>query len=204
MITYSTLISHVRPFFLSRWGDELADNDRMMFYANCAIQDIFNIDSATFTYKNEILEHTSNSWTNKFTTTYNIRKVQECIWTLSNWSTVSLTPTLYIADEDDTTYLKFQTWSNIILTHTDILSINIVYIQEYKWSSYPGDLDSVVQVPERYIPAICKLMYDWAAPVNLMSGETAQVDFFSHAMTRMKQLSDDDSLTDLYKIKSLN
>lgn len=200
MITYSTLISHVRPFFLSRWWDELADNDRMMFYANCALQDIFNIDSATFTYKTEVLTYADNSWTNKFTTLNSIRKVQQCIWTLDSWSTVELVPTLYIPDENDNTYLKFETWSKTIITHTDVVSINVVYVSEYEWATYPESLTEEIQVPARYVPAVCKLMYDWAAPVNLMSWETAQVDFFSHAMTRMKQLADDDSQTDSYKI----
>lgn len=89
-----------------------------------------------------------------------------------------------------------------MLTHKDIVSIEVIYIREYVWAEYPADLDSDIQLPLRYVPAACKLMYDWASPVNLMSGETAQVDFFSHAQKRMKDLADDDSLTDVYKLRA--
>lgn len=202
MITYSTLMSHVRPFFLSRGGDELAGNDRMMFYANCAIQDIYNNDNATFTYTPEIITGVLNGKNMKFTTQNNVRKVQECIGTTTSGCTISLTPTLFITGEYDNDWVKFETGSNVLLTHSDIVSIEVIYIREYVWAEYPADLDSEIQLPHRYVPAACKLMYDWASPVNLMSGETAQVDFFAHARTRMKELSDDDSLTDVYKLNA--
>lgn len=113
-----------------------------------------------------------------------------------------MTPTLFITRETERDWVKFETGTNEILTHTDFISVEMVYIKEYKWATCPESLADEVQVPHRYIPAVCKLMYDWASPVNLMSGETAQVDFFSHAMTRLKMLSDSDSLTDVYDIKS--
>jgi hypothetical protein len=31
------------------------------------------------------------------------------------------------------------------------------------------ELDEAIQVPDRYIPATIKFMYDWAAPINLMA-----------------------------------
>ena len=79
MINYSTLISHVRPFFLSRGGDELAGLDRMLFYANCSIQDLYNMDSSTFTYTTETISGVVNGNYHKFTTQLNIRKVQVVI-----------------------------------------------------------------------------------------------------------------------------
>ncbi len=202
MITYSELIGHVRPFFLSRGGDELAGNDRMMFYANCSIQDIYNNDNATFTYKTETIAFEDNGTTHKFTTEFNVRKVQECIGTFIGGGTVCMTPELYIKSEYDKDWVKFETGSNILVAHKDIVSIEVVYIKEYRWATYPADLAEVIQLPLRYVPAACKLMYDWASPVNLMSGETAQVDFFAHAQKRMKDLADDDSLTDNYQLRS--
>lgn len=174
----------------------------MMFYANCAIQDIYNNDNATFTYKTETITFEDNGTTHKFTTQQNVRKVQECIGTFSSGSTVCLTPELYIKNEFENDWVKFETGSNILITHKDIVSIEVLYVKEYQWAEYPADLASEIQLPHRYVPAACKLMYDWASPVNLMSGETAQVDFFAHARTRMKELADDDSLTDNYQLKA--
>jgi len=170
-----------------------------MFYANCALQDIYNQDNATFTYKHETLAYTDNGTTHKFTTIQSGRKVQECIGTDINGSTYELTPTLYTKTQYETNWIRFETGSNILVTHADIVSIEVVYIKEYEWKTVLNMAD-VIQVPLRYVPAACKLMYDWASPINLMSGETAQVDFFSHAQKRMKDLSDDDSLTDNYKL----
>lgn len=109
MITYSTLMGHVRPFFLSRGGDELANNDRMMFYANCAIQDIYNNDNATFTYKPETIVGELNGENMKFTTQVNVRKVQECIGTTSSGSTIELTPTLFTTAQHERDWVKFET-----------------------------------------------------------------------------------------------
>ena len=113
-------------------------------------------------------------------------------------------PTLFMPpsqDQYDKTWCKFETGTNEIITHKDIVSITLTYIKEYKWAE-DMNLSDPIQLPNRYIPTVIKLMYDWASPINLMSGETAQVDFFSHAMTRSKQLADDDSLTDIYAINA--
>lgn len=168
MITYSTLIGHVRPFFLSRGGDELANNERMMFYANCALQDIYNSDSATFTYKRETITGVVNGDKMKFITQGNIRKVQQCVGTMGVSGSIEMKPTLMIPGIYDKDWLQFETGSNVILTSTDITEIDVVYTQEYKWAEL-SEIESPIQVPPRYVPAVCKLMFDWASPVNLMS-----------------------------------
>jgi hypothetical protein len=43
-------------------------------------------------------------------------------------------------------------------------------------------------------------MYDWAAPINLMAWEALNTDFFSHWVTRVNQLRDDDALTDFQNL----
>lgn len=201
MINYATLISHVRPFFLSRGWDELAGDERMLFYANAAIQDLYNIDASTFTYMRETLVGEVMGEKMRFTTSSSIKKVQQCIGTLVGNSTIELTPTLYIPSRYQDDWLQFETGSNVILTSSNITTIEVVYTKNYSWATL-NDLSSPIQLPDRYIPTVIKLMYDWASPINLMSGETAQVDFFSHAMTRAKQLADDDSLTDVYAVRS--
>lgn len=197
MITYNKLISHAKPFFLSRGWDMLANNDNMLFYANTSIQDIFNSDNATFTYTNETLTWVANWDKMKFTTVFNIRKIQKVRWYNAQWSEIPLIPTLFF--QDCTGEVKFTTWNNEVLTSWDITIIDIIYIKEYTWVT-ENDLNSPIQVPDRYIPAIIKFMYDWAAPINLMAGEAVTTDFFGHWINRVNQLKDDDALTDYVNI----
>jgi len=201
MITYSALVSHVQPYFLSRWWDALASADRILFYANCAIQDAYNIDQSTFTYKIDKDIVWVLNWTkNKFITSNSIRKVQECIGYLASWSSIELVPTLFIPKDVCNQWCQFTTWNSEILTSTDIVRIDVLYTMDYEWASYPQDFNKAIQLPNRYIPAVIKMMMDWAAPINLMSWESATSDFFSHAMTRFNKLSEEDWLTDMYHL----
>jgi len=201
MITYWQLISMVQPFFLSRWWDDFASPERVMFYTNCALQDAYNIDAATFTYKTELWLTPTISWdTNEFELSFNINKAQDVIWYYASWSSVQLTPTLmFIKSYAD---FKFQVWENKIITHQDIVKIDIVYTMDYKWASHQTDSTSVIQVPNKYIPAVIKMIMDWASPVNLMSWEWSTVDFFSHAMTRFNKLAETDYQTDYIKLNN--
>ena len=172
----------------------------MLFYANAAIQDLYNMDASTFTYRTETLTGTLVGTKMNYTTAHDIKKVQQAIGTFSAGDTIQLTPTLYIPGTYDKDWLQFETGMNVILTHSEITSLEVVYTKNYKWANL-NELSNPIQLPDRYIPTVIKLMYDWASPINLMSGETSQVDFFSHAMTRAKQLADDDSQSDVYAIR---
>ena len=63
-------------------------------------------------------------------------------------------------------------------------------------------MTDTIPLPQRYIPALIKLVYDWAAPISMLAGETATTDFFSHAMQRMEKLVNNDSLTNTPRIKT--
>jgi hypothetical protein len=45
-----------------------------------------------------------------------------------------------------------------------------------------GKKVSGLHVPEnlQYLPALLKMTFDWASPINLMAGEVATTDFYSH------------------------
>jgi len=45
-----------------------------------------------------------------------------------------------------------------------------------------------IPLPDKFIPALIKLTYDWASPINLMQSEAQANDFFSHAANRLNQL----------------
>jgi len=186
-ITYSQLISYTRPFFLSRGWDSLATLDRMMFYANAALQDVYNSDNSTFRHKTETITWVLDGDNMKFTTAYPIFKVQHA----KDQDDAKLTPTLFDRKECE---ISFE-W-NVILGDPTVTEITVVYLIDYIWASYPADLTKWISVPNRYIPAVIKMMYDWASPINLMSSESATTDFFSHWITRMNKLADNDSLSD--------
>lgn len=199
MITYAVLLSHVKPFFLSRWGDVLADTERMLFYANTSIQDVFNMDNSTFTYIDEEITWVANWDKMKFTTQFNIRKVQMAFWITSSWQEVPLRPTLFF--QDCPSEYKFTTWNNEILWSTEYIKLKVIYIKEYNWI-WMDWLIEEIQVPDRYIGAVIKFMYDWAAPINLMAWESLATDFYSHWVNRVNQLRDDDALTDFLALNS--
>ena len=79
--------------------------------------------------------------------------------------------------------------------------LEVCYIKDYDWRSL-SELNELVPLPQRYIPALVKLMYDWAAPINMLAGETATTDFYAHAMARIKDLANNDGLTNSPRINT--
>lgn len=74
----------VRPFFFSRGGDELANIERLFFYANCSIQDIYNMDAATFTFTNEKIQGVLQSdGKMKYVTQFPIHKIDQLVATFT-------------------------------------------------------------------------------------------------------------------------
>ena len=202
-ITYWEAFAHLKRWFMSRWWDILADDNAIMDYLNFAIQDVYNEDNATWRHKTERLVGVENGNYTKYTTIYPIHKIQECFRSYRTWQEINyadndnLTPTLFAIK--NTNEIKFE-W-NEILSHKDVKEIEVTYIMDYVPAT-TADKTKVIPLPYRYIPALMKLAFDWAAPINLMAGETATTDFFSHAATRIKKIADNDSLTDYIDVKS--
>ena len=197
--TYAWVMSHLDKWFMSRWWDLIASKENKMDYINLAIQDIYNEDNATFTYETETLTWTLNGNNNSFTTTFWIRKIQKAFYVDSQWNIwIEIKPTLFpIKWECE---LKFE-WKQI-LTHKEIDKIIVVYIKEYEFAKYPEDLNNIIPIPNRYLPALLKLAFDWASPINLMKDEIANVDFYGHWMTRLNKLVQEDWLTEYLDVSS--
>ena len=128
----------------------------------------------------------------KFVATYPIDKMEEAF----DQNGSGLRPTLYIPCNYE---LKFQ--GKNILTSQDVTSISCTYIKEYEWAQWPLHKDSAIPLRDKYIPALTKLIYDWAAPINLMAGESATFDFFSHAMNRLTTIQNNDGITNTFTVK---
>jgi len=192
MITYAQIQSLVKPFFLSRGGDELCNPGTLMLFTNCAIQDIFNGDGMTGRYHTETVSSYVVEWSyNKFVTTYIIDKLQESFDQNDN----PLQPTLFIPRSNE---VKFQ--GKNILASTDVTSISGTYVKWYEWKQWPLNKDEPIPLDDKYIPALIKLIYDWGSPINLMAGEAATFDFFSHAMNRLTTIANNDGVTDNFNI----
>lgn len=162
---------------------------------------MFNIDNATFTYKNlDSSQYAVDAKGNhSFTADFPIRKIQQITGYDKNDYPTELTPTLFVPIKDCDGWVKFTTGQKEIVVPERYVRIEVTYVMEYEWID-ETQTTRAIPLPPRYMPAILKLVFDWASPVNLMAGETQQVDFYSHAMSRVNQLATEDSLTDAYKI----
>lgn len=193
MITYSQAQTLLKPFFLSRGGDELCNPQTLMFYTNCAIQDIYNWDESVVRHHTEtISSYVVEGSYNKFVSTYPIDKIEEAYDQYDN----PLQPTLFIPKCNE---IKFQ--GKNVFTSKEVTSISFTYLKAYEWKQWPLNKDEPIPLSDKYIPPLIKLIYDWAAPINLMAGESATFDFFSHAMNRLKTISDNDGVTNYFNIK---
>lgn len=128
----------------------------------------------------------------KFVATYPVDKMEEAFDQNNN----PLRPTIYIPCDCE---LKFQ--GKDIFTSTDVDSISVTYIKLYEWKVWPTDKDVAIPLSDKYIPTLTKFIYDWAAPINLMAGEAAAFDFFSHGMNRLTTISNNDGITNTFTVK---
>lgn len=163
---------------------------------------MFNIDNATFTYKDLVTSQYAKDGNGRhvFTADFAIRKIQKAVGYDINDYPYELTPTLYVPSDQCDGWVKFTTGQKEILVDDRFVRIEVTYVMDYEWIS-ESELTKKIPLPARYMPAVLKLLYDWASPINLMASESQQVDFYSHAMSRLNQLATEDSLTDAYNIR---
>lgn len=79
MVSYNQVITSAMPFFFARGGEAFGSKSQILFYLQNAIQDAFNIDNATFTYKNlDSSQYVTDAKGNHaFTADFPIRKIQQ-------------------------------------------------------------------------------------------------------------------------------
>jgi hypothetical protein len=196
MKTYWEVMALVRPFFLSRWGDVISKPDIIFDFINCSIQDIYNDDDATFTYIHEVVPRTIQWDKSIYKTSFPIRKLN--VAKDSQYST-EYTPTLEEDCECDCSIRVGDEFLYLDGTTQTPNSLVIDYIRDYKWAIYDKDMTTPVPLPNRYIPALIKFIYDWASPINLMVSEAAATDFYAHAATRLDKLKANDGVTNRFK-----
>lgn len=194
-MTYTQLFAILKRWFMSRWWDILCDNQWLIDYINLAIQDLYNEDNSTWRHITEDLVWVANWEHMKFTTRLPIFKIQKCFPYNNDYisyeENTHIIPTLFAIK--DRRQCKFSGYE--ILTHKDVTKISVTYLHDYVPVSLVN-MSEIVPVPFRYIPAILKMAFDWAAPINLMAWEVQTTDFYSHWITRLNKINMNDSLTD--------
>jgi len=152
-----------------------------------------------FKFKTETLSTYEDNITNNtrmFTTWENIHMFT---WNICDQNWNSIFPTVWrLQDMDEfffswkNIYFKLNDWSN----NTTITSIEITYSKTYTFYNRSLDWWKEVPLPEAFIPALIKLIYDYASPINLFDWEQTQVDFYWHYNTRINDLINVDWITE--------
>lgn len=186
------------PFFLTRWGNDLAGPETLETYINLAIQDIFNENTWTFKIKNEeILTYEDTETRRIFKTSYPIDQIIEIVD--QDWDEVFASAN-FLKELDQ---FNFQDKNLLFLLEDkswraqEITEIRITYAMQYTFYQHNKDGTNPIPLPDKFIPAVIKAVYDYAAPINLFDGEQTQVDFFGHYTNRVNKLKDIDSLSEI-------
>ena len=201
MITYWEVMSMVRPFFLSRGGDVITNPSLIFNHINCALQDIYNADDWTAKYVNEKVTGVVDGMYTKYKLSHPISKLNVAK-EVDSYGARTYTPTLEQECECDCSIYLWDDYLYIKSTSDAPRELEVAYIKEYKWATYDKDLATPIPLPDKFVPALIKLTYDWASPINLMQSETWNVDFFSHAANRINQLKVIDGITNKFTYSS--
>lgn len=194
--TYSQLFSVLKRWFVSRWWDIICDDQWLMDYINLAIQDIYNEDNSTWRHITEDIIWVADWEYYKYKTTLPIHKIQKCHPYVNSYEVTyeenqDIRPTLFkLHDRRD---CKFD--YDTITTTKDVKRIIVTYLVDYVPVTL-ADLSKPVPIPFRYMSVVLKMAFDWAAPINLMAWEVQTTDFYSHWITRLNKIKDNDSLSD--------
>lgn len=203
---YNELEALIHPFFLSRWWDSLAQLDSIQTYINLAIQDIWNEDNWTFKIYNERVSiYVDEAWKRRFETINEIDMFIEAkdqywddiypttVWLKSEW-----------ASQSDSKEFNFS-WKNIyFLDSTSVTELNITYTVKYKWYNRSLNWTDKIPLPDKFIPALLKAIYDYTSPINLFEWETSQVDYYGHYTNKINKLKLLDSVSESTQFIPLN
>lgn len=189
---YNQLEWILQPFFLSRWSSSLAWLDEIQSYINLAIQDIYNENNWIFKIKDETLSsYVDANWRRMFTSTYDIDMFIEA--KDQYWNDIY--PITTRLKDDKRTFNV--SWKNIyFLDTTDVTEIYITYTKQYIWYNRVTDWTNIIPLPDKFIPAVIKAIYDYTSPINLFDWEQTQTDFFWHYTNRIWKLKDQDSVSE--------
>ena len=203
MMTYGEVMSMVRAFFLSRWGDVISNPSLIFNHINCALQDIYNADDWAAKYVNEVVSGVKDGLYTKYNLSHPISKLNmatEILGSSASWR--EYTVTLEQQCECDCSIYMGDNYLYIKSITDTPTQIDVSYIKDYQWATFDADLDKPIPLPDKFIPALIKLTYDWASPINLMQSEAQANDFFSHAANRLNQLKQIDWVTNRFTYSS--
>lgn len=201
---YNQLEWIIQPFFLSRWWSSLAQLDNIQSYINLAIQDVYNENNWTFKIINEaITTYVDENWKRRFESTENIDMFIEA--KDQYWNDIFPTVNMIYNKTDWYKKMFNFSWKNIyFLDDTDVTEIYVTYTKSYVWYNRVVDWWKEIPLPDKFIPAVIKSIYDYSAPINLFEWEETQADFFWHYTNRINKLKDIDSVSEITFIQPYN
>jgi len=188
---YNQLFTMVRPFFISRWGWALSNNDMLEQYINVSIQDIYSFHDWIFKIKEEDLVSEENWDYLKWNLTTPIDRPIE-IWD-QNWTQLHAT-TWSIWEQDKDANVKI--WHDFLLTRADvdITAINIRYYTQYEWIEFNANWTDPLPFPNKFVPALINKIYDLASPISYFEDDNV-VPRYQIAVRQLNELKQYDSIS---------
>lgn len=189
--------SVLRPFFNSRWGSELANNDMLDSYVNIAIQDIYNRHHWWFRNIFEKLDTSTDlwNWTRRFNTSYPISSIVDIYD--QDWNPVSFwySPINSWDTNDEFTETDANIWENFIIVRNDIEYLDIRYIRWFQWFTYNDAKNLPLPLPDKFVPPLLLLIYDYASPISYFEDD-AQIPRYEIAEKQLTYIKNNDSLSE--------
>lgn len=188
--------SVIRPFFITRWSSELATNDMIDNYVNLCIQDIYNRHNWLFKKVNQNLTYTAYwEWYRKWETTYDIATLISA--QDNNWN--NLNPSFRRISEqtwyDPFTEVDINIWKNFIITRDNVDTLYVEYIREYTWFTYEAMKNEELPIPNKFIPALTLLVYDYASPLSYFEDDNT-VPRYQIADKQLEYIKSNDSISE--------
>lgn len=208
---YNQLFTFVRPFFVSRWGASLSNNDILEQYINISIQDMWDFHDWTFKIESEDLVSEANWDFLKWTTRSPIDRVIEIrdeynnqlnptTWRIINSTiatdqpvTLDIVPTGNIVDDYDC-----KVWDNFIITKTNVKKIYVKYYKAYNWIEFNKNGTDPLPFPNKFIPPLINKIYDLWSPLMYFEDDNV-VPRYQIAVRQLNELKNSDWISaDVY------
>lgn len=202
-ITYDKLLSLVNDYFRMTWWEDFLSEWTLEMIINLSIQDILN--HSWYTHLSEFEVITPNEEIYKenyriFETKFPINILHEVLinWTWESLWVVNRLPYLWSQE------IYYRKWTNKIyvpnLDWLEHLTVNYDRAYEYQplWNN--EHRDKIIPVPFTHVPALIKMIYDNSSIFTFFQWDGVNTDFFSHSLSRINKIIEQDKLSTKEKI----
>lgn len=197
-ITYDMLLALVNDYFRMTWWEDFLSYWTIEMIVNLSIQDILNQSWYTYLSEFETVEENKEIHWNRykvFYTKYPIEIIHEVLinWTWEACTIVNRLPSLWSNE------VYYRKWSNevFVTNNNNLKFIAINYNKAYEYQVLWQDThrDKVIPIPFSYVPALIKMIYDNASLYTYFQWDWTYTDFYSHSLSRLNTLIEQDKLS---------